>query len=403
MEIYLARQPIFDKNKKIYGYELLFRDGMANIFPNIDGDEATSKILSNTFFSIGLDQIVSDKKAFINFTKELLIKKIPTIFPKANIVVEILEDVEPDDDVIESCSFMAKQGYEIALDDFFYEEKLIPLISIANIIKFDFRLTPPDHIRNVLRKLTPYHLTFLAEKIETYEEFNEALKMGFSYFQGYFFSKPEIMKGRDIPSYKINYLQILSEMNKENFRFSELEKIINRDISISYKLLKYLNSAFFGRPNKISSIKDALILLGESGIKQFISVIAAAGLASDKPDELIRSSIVRAKLCELLGSSSKTYIDKSELFIVGLFSQLDAMLDNKMETLLIDLPLSDNVKKALISREGELGDYLNFSSCYEKGSWNTCSILNSNMGIDEKQIPKFYLEAVTWAETYTKL
>ncbi|MBF0495065.1 MAG: HDOD domain-containing protein [Deltaproteobacteria bacterium] len=403
MEIYLARQPIFDKNKEIYGYELLFRDGLINIFPKINGDVATSKILSNTFFSIGLDQIVGDKKAFINFTKELLINKIPTIFPKANIVVEVLEDVEPDDDVIESCRFMSKQGYEIALDDFFYEEKLIPLISIANIIKFDFRLTPPDHIRNVLRKLSAYKLTFLAEKIETYEEFNEALKMGFSYFQGYFFSKPEILKGKDIPSYKINYLQILSEINKENFKFSELENIINRDISISYKLLKYLNSAFLGRPNKISSIKDALILLGESGIKQFISVIATAGLASDKPDELIRSSIIRAKLCELLGSLSKTYIDKSELFIVGLFSQLDAMLDNKMETLLVELPLSDKVKKALISREGEMGDYLNFSSCYEKGNWNSCSILTSNLEIDEKQIPKFYIEAVNWAEAYTKL
>ncbi len=399
----MARQPIFDKNKKIYAYELLFRGGMTNAFPKIDGDVATSKLLTNTFFSIGIDSLLAGKKGFINFTKPLLINKTPLMFPKENIVIEILEDVEPDKDVVQSCVTFFKQGYILAMDDFIFKPGLAPLLSIAHIIKFDFRLSSIQEIKSMLRKLSNYKLKYLAEKIETYDEFNKALELGFTYFQGYFFSKPEILKGRDIAPSKINFLQILSEVNQKNVNFAKLESIINRDISISYKLLKYINSAFFRRLTPINSIKEAIVLLGEKGIKQFISLIATAQLASDKPDELIRSSIIRAKSCELFGGLSSDSLDKSELFIVGLFSHLDAMLDNTMDNIIKDLPLSESVKLALGSNEGRLSDYLCLSIAYEQGDWKTCQQLITKLKLNEMDIPKCFIESVNWAEAYTKI
>ena len=203
MDIYVARQPIFNQEKKIFGYELLFRDSMENVFSGIDGNTATSKVLSNSFLNIGIDKLIGKGVAFINFTKELLVSQLPKMFPSDQLVIEVLEDVDAEDEVVKSCIEMAEQGYTIALDDFFYNEGLEPLIAVANIIKFDLRATPLDEISELIDKLSGYNLKFLAEKVETYEEFDQALKMGFEYFQGYFFSKPQIISSKDIPGNKI--------------------------------------------------------------------------------------------------------------------------------------------------------------------------------------------------------
>jgi len=215
MKVYVARQPIFKKNKKLYGYELLFRGGMENTFPDIDGDTATSKLLSNSFFNIGIDRLTGGKVAFINFTQELLIRKIPMMFPIENIMVEILEDVRPDEEVVNACLDISKAGYAIALDDFVFKNELKPLIELAHIIKIDFMLSPIEEIRQLLNTLKGYKIKLLAEKIETYDEFEKAISMGFTYFQGYFFSKPEILSAKEVTPNKINLLQIVVEANKK--------------------------------------------------------------------------------------------------------------------------------------------------------------------------------------------
>jgi len=403
MEVYVARQPIFKKNKKIFGYELLFRDGTSNFFTGIDGNTATSKVLTNSFFTIGIESITGGNPAFINFTRDLLLKHTPQLFATESLIVEILEDVQPEQDVIDACRELAEKGYVMALDDFFYHSGMKPLIAIADIIKFDFRATPIEEISENIGRLSGFNIRLLAEKVETNEEFQTALGMGFEYFQGYFFSKPEVIKGRDISSAQINLLEIMAEVNKADFRFNKVEAIIAKDVAISYKLMRYINSAYFKRGNKISSIKQAILLLGEKGIRSFLSLIAMTKLSGKKPDELIRSSIIRAKFCELLGEKSGPEINSSELFTLGLFSSIDAVLDDTMENLMAQLPLSDDLKKALIHGEGRLHDYLGLAVSYEKGDWQGVSGFINDLHVGDQDIPGFFLEAVTWADTIASL
>jgi EAL and modified HD-GYP domain-containing signal transduction protein len=401
MEIYVARQPIFKKNKKVLGYELLFREGMANVFPDIDGDTATSKLLSNTFFSIGIDKITGNNLAFINFTEDLLLKKVPSMFPKDHVVVELLEHVKPGEEVVEACKGLKSKGYQIALDDFSYSAEMAPLIDLADIIKLDFRVTPPHEIARIVKKLSGNGVNLLAEKVESHEEFQMALEMGFRYFQGYFFSKPEVIQGKEIGASQMQLMEIMSEANKADLSFDRLEKMITRDIAISFKLLRLINSSYFRRVQEISSIKQAIVMIGETGIRRFVSLIAMAGLAENKPEELVKSSIMRAKFCELLGGTSDRDGDPSERFTAGLFSLIDAIMDDSMAHLMEGLPLSENIKQALIFGKGVLGDLLTLVGAYERGEWRRVSALADALGIGERELPMKYLEALEWADCFT--
>jgi c-di-GMP phosphodiesterase len=242
-----------------------------------------------------------------------------------------------------------------------------------------------------------YPVKFLAEKVETPEAFQEALEMGFEYFQGYFFSKPVVVKGRDIPPDRISLLRVMAEVNKEDYKLEELEKHISHDVSMSYKLLRLINSSYFRRVREISSIRQAIVLLGEKGIRQFISLIAMSHLASDKPDELVRASIVRARLCELLGKETPR-VDSSSLFTLGLFSLIDAILDDEMGAIMKRLPLSANIKMALVEGTGELMDYLALVHAYESANWETVFDLAARLGIPEERMPALYINAVGWAD-----
>ena len=403
MDVYVARQPIFDRKKNIAAYELLFRDGMSNAFPDIDGDVATSKLLTRSFLNIGLDQLTGGKKAFINFTEDLLLKQVPTMFPSEEVVVEVLEDVAPDDAVVRAGVQTGRKGYVLALDDFVFRDDLAELVALADIIKIDFMLTPLDEIREMLGRLAEYDVAFLAEKIETYAEYQVAREMGFKYFQGYFFSKPEVLKSKDIAPSNINLLQLVAELNREACSMEKLTEMVNVDISVSYKLLRYINSAYFRRVREITSIRQALVLLGENGIRQFVMLVTAAELAGDKPSELIRVSIIRAKFCELLGRSCGQGADPAELFLVGLFSMLDAMLDAPMATIVEQLPFSEAVKKALVERGGALADYLNLVTAYETGDWEACRELSREIAVSEEALPASYAGAVGWADAYPAL
>nr|HPL87244.1 EAL domain-containing protein [Deltaproteobacteria bacterium] len=233
MNTYIARQPIFSRDKKIYAYELLFRDGMKDFFPDIDGSSATSRVLSSAFFSSDIKQITSGKKAFINFNRDLINQRIPQLFPSQVTIVEILEDVEPDGLFIENCRALSSKGYKIALDDFQYRRELDALIPIADIIKMDFQNTDPETLEQYVEMFSRKGYTLLAEKVETVEEFRKACSMGFTYFQGYFFSKPELVRETEIPALKMNLIQIMSEAGNDEFRINEMERLIERDVGIS--------------------------------------------------------------------------------------------------------------------------------------------------------------------------
>ena len=403
MDVYVARQPIFDRKKNIAAYELLFRDSMSNAFPDIDGDVATSKLLARSFFNIGIEQLTGGKKAFINFTEELLIKQVPTMFPPEDVVVEILEDVSPGKEVEQACRQIAKKGYVLALDDFIFRDDLRELVALADIIKVDFMLMPIDEIREMLTNLAEYDVEFLAEKIETYDEYQRSREMGFKYFQGYFFSKPEVLKSKDIAPSNISLLQLVAELSREDCSLEKLEEMITVDISVSYKLLRYINSAYFRRVQEITSIRQALVLLGENGIRQFVMLVTAAELAGEKPNELIRASIIRAKFCELLGQAHGKGANPSELFLIGLFSMIDAMLDSSMDEIVGKLPFSETVKIALVDKTGAPADYLNLVMAYETGSWDACREFCRKIAVAEDILPGCYADAVGWADAYPVL
>jgi c-di-GMP-related signal transduction protein len=404
MDVYIARQPILNRHRKLFGYELLFRGGLTNAFPDIEGDVATSKLLTNSFFTFGIDTITGTVPALINFTEELLLKQLPTMFPKDRIIVEILETVEPGPRIQEACADLARKGYTLALDDFVYEPRFQPLVELAKIIKIDFMLTPMEEIEAMVATFSDLPIKLLAEKIETYDEFRRAVDMGFTYFQGYFFSKPEILQSRDIQPSKLNTLQIIAEASKEDLDFDRLEKMVNLDVSISYKLLRYINSAFFKRVNEIKSIRQALVFLGAKEVRRFVSLIAAAELASDKPGELIRNAIIRARLCESLGAASHQSDERvAELFMLGLFSNIDAMLDDSMDNLMEQLPLSEDIKRALLVETGEMADLLRMVKEYEAGNWERFSVLANRLDIQEDQMPECYADALGWADACLSL
>jgi c-di-GMP-related signal transduction protein len=403
MDIYVARQPIFDIKKCIFGYELLFRADMANFFPEIEGDSATSKLISNSFFNIGIEKIAGSNLAFINFTQQLLLRQLPLMFSQDRLVVEILENVQPDKDVIEACQEIALNGYIIVLDDFFYKPSLEPLIEVADIIKIDVKATPLEEVGGLVKKMTERGVDLLAEKVETHDEFKKALKMGFRYFQGFFFSKPEVLAGKEISTPQMQLLEIMAEVNKEDFEFNRLEKMIVRDASISYKLMRLINSAYFRRAKEISSIRQAIVMIGEVGIRRFLSLISMAGLAGNKPDELIRVSLVRAKFCELLGNHPGRSAEASELFTLGLFSLIDAIMDDSMENLMSQIPISSNIKEVLISRTGDLSGYLSLVESYERGDWGEIEEATNIMGIDESHLPGQYMESLSWADSLNVL
>ncbi len=400
-DVYVARQPIFDKNKNLYAYELLFRDGAANHMPDVEGDTATTALLTNTFFTIGMDTLAGGRKLFINFTQNLLEKKVPLLLPKATVVIEILEDVKPGPVLIAACAQMAADGYTIALDDFVYMPELDPLIALANIIKFDFRLTPKKAIRAYLKRLSRNNLCLLAEKVETQDEFEAAQKMGFELFQGYFFCKPEILQGREIQGSQLNLMMIMAQINGDTFSCDELEKLISRDMGISYKLFKYLNSAFFARVSKVASVKQALTFLGEKEIRRFVSLIAMSRLAEGKPEELIRAACIRGKFCELLGAGANERISPSEMFTLGLFSLIDAVIGRPMDKILGELPLSGQIKRALIDAKGRLAGFIELVRSYETAEWDRVSRLSQALTLDAKTLPALYLQACQWSDTTT--
>ncbi len=259
---YLARQPILDSRFNLSGYEILFRGGLDNRYSCADSDSASSKVLNDILVVFNLDSLLAGKKAFVNVTRRLLVEDLCLFLPPDRLVVEILETVEPDNEVIAACHRLKRQGYMLALDDYVERPDYEPLLAVADIVKVDFRTTLPEERRRLASRLQPRGIQLLAEKVENNRELEEAKSLGYTLFQGYFFSRPEVVRRRDLPAFKVNYLRFLSELNKPVIDFDHLERVMKREASLAIKLLHYLNSATFGWQDEVKSIKHALVLLG---------------------------------------------------------------------------------------------------------------------------------------------
>ncbi len=401
MDIYVARQPILDRQQKTVAYELLFRDGLENSFPDMDGDTATFRLLSNTFFSMGINWISMRKPVFINFPQSLIEHEVPLFFPKKNVVIEVLEDVNPDKNVVRAIARFKEEGFRIVLDDFVYSKELTPLIQNADIVKIDFRDSSPEEIEKMLITLSGFpKLKFLAEKIETHGEFNRAMELGFHFFQGYFFEKPKVLTNKSIPAVKINLVRLIAQVSAKKVDFSKLTRTIRGDVAISFRLLKFINSAYYRRIIPVESVKDAVILLGEKAIKQFILLIASTGLAAGKPTEMMATAIITGRMCELLGKDVKTGFSDEELFTLGLFRNLDAMLDMPMEGVLKDLPFSHRIKQALLGNKKELVQLYGAITDFVRGDWDNLSLSRRRLCIRVESMKDAYQDAVSMADEF---
>lgn len=406
MDIFVARQPIFNRLQQLFAYELLFRDSYDNNYRCVNGDQATIDVICNSFFAIGIDTITGGKRAFINFTENLLLQEIPLLLSKNSVVVEILETVEPTPEVIAICKKLKHAGYVIALDDFVFHPKFSPLLDIADIIKIDFLITTGHDRQKIMLRVKNRNIHFLAEKVETREDFEEGLELGYSYFQGHFFSKPVIFKGKDIPTNKLNQLRItkvLQELGKENFRFGSIEKFIMYDVSLSYQLLRFINSAQFCLSNEISSVKQALILLGKTEINKWISLIIMRSFSNKGTDGIIITSLVRAKFCELIADKTILKDRESELFMMGMFSLIDVFIGRPLKAILSELPISDDVKNALLGEFNDFGIVYDLTVAYEKANWQIVTKRAASLSVSERDIPDLYKQSVKWADEICKL
>lgn len=396
MDIFVARQPIFLKNRTVAAYELLFRDSMDNFMPDgLDGDKATSSVLSRSFMSMGFDSVSGGKKVFINFTENLLIKQIPSLFPPEKTIIEILENIRPTDEIMDACRLLKRKGYTLALDDFVFDKEMEPFFELADIVKIDFMGVPLDTIRLKISGI-PDRIKLLAEKVETWDEFKAGIDMGFHYFQGYFFSKPEVIKGKELSSSTAALIRIVSETNKLEPNLDKIESIVSTDVMISYKLLSLINSAYFKRLVEIRSIRQALTYLGQIEFRRFISVLLMANLAESTTAELAVVSCLRARFCELV-AGSKGHAAQ-EAFTIGLFSLIDAMLAKPMESVMEMLPLSAEIKNTLIQKEGPLYQILSLAVEFEKGAFDQVESLARDINFDCEAVPGIYREAIEWAD-----
>jgi c-di-GMP-related signal transduction protein len=397
MDTFIARQPIFDKQQQVYAYELLFRSGLTNACQHPDLNEAASKVIADSGLLLGTENLTGGKKAFINVTREVLVNELVHLLPKELTVVELLETVEPDAEVVSACQKLKQSGYLLALDDFVYDARFEPLIELADIIKVDFLATGRTEQEALARRMAATRTLLLAEKIETHEAFQEAANLGFSFFQGYFFCKPTILANKDIPGFKLNYLRMLQEINRPDLNFQQIEQIIRRDLALTYKLLRYINSAAFSWRSEIDSIRQALMMLGERQFKKWVSLVVLTSMAQDKAEELVVQAVVRARFGEALAPFFALTARADDLFLMGLFSLIDAILDRPLSDVLKDLPLADDIKAALTGQENVLRQAHQFILAYEQGDWATASACTEQFAMDESVIPKLYLAAVEWA------
>ena len=398
MKKFVARQPIFDPHQKVYAYELLFRSGMDNFFDASDPDQASTSVIVDSLLLMGMEKLTGGDRAFINCTRNVLIKGYAALLPKDKVVVEILESVEPDDEVVGACLRLKRAGFMLALDDFIYEERLEPLLPLIDFVKVDFRETTERDRKALVEKLSPRGIKMVAEKVETRSELQQASEMGYTYFQGYFFSKPEIVVAQDIPGYKLNYLRVLQAVNQPEINLVELENIIKLEASLTYKLLRYLNSAFFGFRTEIRSIHHALALLGEEELKKWASLIAMAAMGADKPPELVVSVIVRAVFCESLAPRIGMTNRSNDLFLLGMMSLIDAVLDRPLPEILEKMPISHEIKEALLGVENRFRDVYETVIAYEAADWRSFAEKARKLNLDEETVPDLYLKSVEWAK-----
>jgi c-di-GMP-related signal transduction protein len=393
---FVARQPIFDRDRKVVAYELLFRNGVDAFFNS--STELAARTILDSSLVLGLDTLCDGRLAYINCTDSVLFKELVGLLPPDQAVIEVLESVDPDDRIIGALQRLKQSGYTIALDDFAPDDRRIKLIPYANILKIDWRATSPEQRTAMVTQFSP-GCQLLAEKVETQEEFREAYAIGFQYFQGYFFQRPELVAMRDIPANRLSLLRLLAIVSKTVLDLDDLEDAFRQDATICYRFLRYLNSPAFGFRNEIRSVRHALAILGEREIRRWVRLIVTLTATSDQSGELVVCALTRARFCEHMAEELHL---KKDLFLLGLLSLMDAMLEIPMDKILDQLPIDQETKATLLSQPNRLRPLYQLILAQESGEWGQAGELVQGMGLKEERVADLWWQAVNWAQETSK-
>jgi c-di-GMP-related signal transduction protein len=395
---YVARQPILTADEKVFGYELLFRDGTLDYFDGSD-PEAASRSTLNTSLVMGLDVLCDGRHAFINCTRDILLKDYMTLLPADKAVVEIVQGVPADDLVIAACERMKAAGYMIALDDFVPEDPRAKLVPLVDILKVDVEYFAVSDSADLVKRHASKNCRMLAKKVETREQFLAAKKHGFAYFQGYFFRRPELMQAREIPANQVNYLRLLQVISRNEIDPRELEDILKAEASLCYRFLRYLNSPVFGFVKEIHSVRHALAMLGEREVRRWVRLAATLDAGQRKTSDLVLSALVRARFCELLAPHVPH--GDSDLFLVGLLSLMDAILEVPMGLVLEGIAVDTETKAVLLKNESPLSPVFQLMQAQESGNWPQVSNLSTQLSLPPTFVAESHWNAMRWAHTMT--
>ncbi|WP_342559286.1 HDOD domain-containing protein [Metasolibacillus sp. FSL K6-0083] len=406
MEVFVGRQPIFNANKQIIAYELLYRNKNLTAFPMINEDVATIKVLINSFLHIGAEKITQGKPVFINFTENLLESSIDQLLKSSQVVIEILENVQITPKLIQRVRELKEKGFKVALDDFVLDkqvESYNELFQYIDYIKIDFLATTLEERKKIERKVQEKfpHIQLLAEKVEEYDQFKTAKASNYQLFQGYFFEKPQIVKGNSIPPNTIPYLNILLLLSEENPNVQLIAQNIEKDLSLAYKLLQMINNATGHVKVRIYSIRQAIMMIGIPNLRKWIYFVAMGERQIDDEEdffeEIMRASLFRAKVCEILAKRNRKK-NHPEYFLVGMFSLIDILLKSTLEEIVQKLPLSNRVIDTILGQQTEMTPYLQFSMALDKLEWDKLQALGENIGLNIHEMDELYSEALAWAE-----
>jgi c-di-GMP phosphodiesterase len=387
-EVFIGRQPIFDRAERVVGYEILFRSDDPTRANVLDAETATATVVLNTLTEIGLERIVGSQVAWINLSRESILSGIGTMLPPAVAGFEILEGQVVDSALVAAVRGLRADGYRISLDDFEYHPDLVPLIELADIVKLDHLALGSDRFTAQVELLKPYPVAVLAEKVETKEAHDFCKALGCDLFQGFFYQKPELLHERRIELTAGSILQVISALQNKDLQFDELEPLIAHDLPLSLRLLRYINSAFFGLRNEVTSVRHAIVLLGLENVRQW-ATLTVMGSIEGKTPELTSTALIRARFCELAGETFG--LDGQSLFTIGMFSLLDAMLDVSLEDVASELPFPNEMRVALLRHAGPMGRILDAATALEGGYFGDAKTLVPNAS-------EFYVQSLLWAQ-----
>ncbi len=391
---FFARQPILDRDEKVFGYELLFRGGIEGYCAGSKSAAATRSVLDSSTL-IGFDILCDGRLAFINCTRGSLLKDYVTLLPPTQTVVEVLETVPPDEQVMAACARLKAAGYSIALDGFTVDDPRERLSGLADILKVDVTVTSPQQGVALVKRYTPRGCRMVAKKVETRSEFTAAKAAGFHYFQGYFFRKPELLTSNTIPVNRVNHLRLLQAASWPELDPPKIEKVIKSEPSFCYRLLRYLNSAVFGFSSEIHSVRHALSMLGENEIRRWLRLVAMIGAGRYGSSDLVRAALVRARFCELL--SPKIQVGGPDLFLMGMLSLMDAILEMPMASVLASLPQNQEIKTVLTGGANRLRPLYQLMVALESGEWHLTEALAKQLHLNEKEVAQKHWQAMEWA------